>query len=86
MNIEARKYQPIQRIMKLSEAGLNRMEAFLEEKDLDPQIKKELTARALQSEKDIKDGNVYTLEEAETRLNKLCLHNGILHNKGTFRQ
>ena len=70
MDIEARKYHIIERIMKLSEPELNKIEAFLEENKLDPQLEKELTARAIQSEKDIKKGNVYTVEEAESRLNK----------------
>jgi hypothetical protein len=70
MDIEARKYQLIEQVMKLSEEELKKMEAFLEDLYLDPQLKEKLTKRALQSEKDIKEGRVYTLEEAEARLNK----------------
>lgn len=70
MNIESRKYHIIERIMKLSEAELNEMETFLEDKDLDPKTEKELTSRAVQSEKDIQEGNIYTLEEAAKRLKK----------------
>lgn len=40
------------------------------EKKLDSGLKERLTARAIQSEKDIKEGNLYTVEEAEARLNE----------------
>ena len=47
------------------------MEAYLgNEIELDPSIEKEMKARALKSEQDIKEGKVYTIEEAEARLNK----------------
>ena len=70
MNIEARKYHLIEQIMRFDEVELRRMEAFMEEKDLDPQIEKALISRAQQSEKDIKEGKVYTLKEAESRINR----------------
>lgn len=47
------------------------MEADLgNEIELDPSIEKEMKSRALKSEQDIKEGKVYTIEEAEARLNK----------------
>lgn len=70
MNIKTRKYHVIERIMQLNEVELDAMESFLEEVKNNPQIKEELMARALQSEKDISEGKVSTLEEANDRLNK----------------
>ncbi|MFT6865704.1 MAG: ribosome-binding factor A [Cyclobacteriaceae bacterium] len=64
MNIEARKYHLIERVMKFDEAEINRMEALLEADD--PEMEKVLTIRALDSEKDIQKGNVYSVEEADT--------------------
>jgi hypothetical protein len=37
---------------------------------LDPEVQKAMTKRALQSEKDIQGGKVYTIEEADSRLNQ----------------
>ena len=54
--------------MHLNEAELNQIEAFLDEKDLNPDIQKELIERALQSEEDIKQGRVYTAEQVEARI------------------
>lgn len=70
MNTEARKYHIIERIMQFNEAELSAMESFLNEENKGPQIEKELMARASQSEKDIVEGKVCTLEEANARLNK----------------
>ena len=70
MNIEARKYHMIEQIMRFDEAELAGMEAFLEERVIDPQVEKELIARALQSERDIKEGRVYNIDEAEQRINR----------------
>lgn len=49
---------------------LDAVDAIFAQKDFDPLIQKEMISRALKSEKDIKEGKVYTIEEAETRLNK----------------
>ncbi|MEQ8712038.1 MAG: hypothetical protein RIC80_03425 [Cyclobacteriaceae bacterium] len=38
--------------------------------DFDPSIEEEMVSRALKSEQDIKEGKVYTTEEANARLNK----------------
>ncbi len=70
MSIQARKYQLIERVMQFTEAELIKLETLLEEVNLDPQIEKDLTARALQSETEIKDGKVYTIKEANERINK----------------
>lgn len=38
--------------------------------DFDPLVEKEMISRVLESEQDIKEGRVYTIEEAEAKLNK----------------
>lgn len=49
---------------------LEAVRALFTQKDLDPSIEKEMISRALKSEQDILEGRVYTIEEAEARLNK----------------
>jgi hypothetical protein len=49
---------------------LETVRALFTQKDLDPSVEKEMISRALKSEQDIKEGKVYTIEEAEARLNK----------------
>lgn len=49
---------------------LETVRAMFTQKDLDPSVEKEMISRALKSEQDIKEGKVYTIEEAEARLNK----------------
>lgn len=68
MNIEARKYHLIERVMKSDEDTIDRIEAFLE--SYDPEIERELTSRALEAEEDIKKGNTYSIEEADAILTR----------------
>ena len=49
---------------------LETVKALFEQKDFDPLIEKEMISRALDAEQDIKEGKVYTLDEAEAVLNK----------------
>lgn len=49
---------------------LEAVRALFTQKELNPSIEKEMISRALKSEQDIKEGKVYTIEEAEARLNK----------------
>ncbi len=60
----------MERVMLLSEKELEKMEMLLNKEILDPEEEKAMTQRALQSEKDIIEGKVYTIEEADTRLNQ----------------
>jgi hypothetical protein len=70
MDIASRKYHLRERVMLLSEKELDKMEALLNKEILDPEVQKAMTKRALQSEKDIQEGKVYTIEEADSRLNQ----------------
>jgi hypothetical protein len=70
MDIASRKYHLMERVMLLSEKELDKMEALLNKEILDPEVQKAMTKRALQSEKDIQGGKVYTIEEADSRLNQ----------------
>ncbi len=56
--------------MLLNNKELDKVEALLDKEILDPEIEKAMTQRVLQSEKDIKEGKVYTIEEANSRLNQ----------------
>lgn len=49
---------------------LETVKALFKQRDFDPSIEKEMISRALESEKDIKEGKVYTIDEAESELNK----------------
>lgn len=49
---------------------LETVKALFKQKDFDPSIEKELISRALESEQDIKEGKVYTIDEADSELNK----------------
>lgn len=70
MNIETRKLHLFEAILSLnSEAIIDKLESVLEEEKLDPETQKIMESRALKAEEDIKAGRVYTLEEAEARLN-----------------
>jgi hypothetical protein len=46
------------------------VKALFTQEDYDPFVEKEMISRALKSEQDIKAGKVYTLGEAEDRLNE----------------
>ena len=70
MDLASRKYHLMERVMLLSEKELDKMETLLNKEILDPEVQKAMTQRALQSEKDIKEGKVYTIEEADSRLNQ----------------
>jgi hypothetical protein len=70
MDLASRKYHLMERVMLLSEKELDKIEALLNKEILDPEVEKAMTERALQSEKDIKEGRVYTVEEANSRLNQ----------------
>ncbi len=70
MDLASRKYHLIERVMLLNEKELDKMEALLDKEIVDPEIEKAMTQRVLQSEKDIKEGKVYTIEEADSRLNQ----------------
>ena len=70
MSIQTRKYKLIERVMQFNEAELRKLEVLLEEVTLDPKVERDLTARALESEKDIEEGRVFSLKEANDRLNK----------------
>ncbi len=55
------------------ETNLNLLEtvkAMFTQGDFDPLVEKEMISRALESEQDIKEGRVYTIDEAEAKLNK----------------
>ena len=70
MNIETRKLHLFEKILSLdNEVILEKLESVLEEEKLNPETQKNMESRALKAEADIKAGRVYTLEEAETRLN-----------------
>lgn len=49
---------------------LETVKALFAQKDFDPSIEKEMVSRALKSEQNIKEGKVYTIEEAAARLNE----------------
>lgn len=71
MNIETRKLNFIQEVLAVSnEKIIDKLESLLkkEQGNLDPILKEKLTARALKANQDIKEGKVYTREEAEAKL------------------
>lgn len=70
MDLASRKYHLMERVMLLSEKELDKIEALLNNEIFDPDVEKAMTVRALESEKDIKEGRVYTIEEADSRLNQ----------------
>jgi hypothetical protein len=49
---------------------LETVKALFKQKDFDPSIEKEMISRTLESEQDIKEGKFYTIDEAESELNK----------------
>jgi len=49
---------------------LEAIKTLLQKSSLNPILKEKLTSRALKSEKDIKEGNVYTRAELEKKLDK----------------
>lgn len=49
---------------------LETIKALFTQRDFDPSIEKEMISRALESEQDIKEGKVYNVDEAETKLDK----------------
>lgn len=48
---------------------LETVKELLTHKNLDPSIEKEMTTRVLLSERDIKEGKVYEIDQAEKMLN-----------------
>ncbi|MEO1049114.1 MAG: hypothetical protein AAFX87_00695 [Bacteroidota bacterium] len=46
------------------------VKSILTEKDYDPLIEKDMVSSAKKAEEDIKEGRVYTAQEAHDRLNK----------------
>jgi hypothetical protein len=69
MNLEARKYSVIEKVMRLDEHQLERIESTLnKEMEIDPVLQKKLTSRALKANEDIKEGRVYSRKEAEAKL------------------
>ena len=56
--------------MLLNEKELDKVESLLNKELLDPEVEKKMTQRVLQAEKDIREGKVYTIEEADSRLNE----------------
>jgi hypothetical protein len=71
-SLEIRKYHLIEQVMHFNEVELNNLEAYLEERKLDSELEAMLTARALQSEQDIKEGKIFTIEEAKARITEPC--------------
>lgn len=70
MNIETRKLHLFEAILSLNnEAIIDKLASVLEEEKLSPETQNIMESRALKAEEDIKEGRVYTLEQAETRLN-----------------
>lgn len=63
----------IQRMIKKeSDVGvLKAIKTILEKTNLDPLLKKKLANRALKSEKDIREGRLYTPKEVIKRTNKI---------------
>lgn len=49
---------------------LEEVRAIFNQKPHDSTIEKEMVSRALRSEQDIKEGNVYSIDEVKTRLGK----------------
>ncbi len=69
MDLAGRKYHLIEQVMLLTESEIDKVEKAVNNAS-NNLIEQKLSARALEAEEDIKEGKVYTLEEAETRLNK----------------
>ncbi len=69
MDLEGRKYHIIEQVMLLTESEIDKVEVVLKNAS-DSLIEQELTARALEAEEDIKEGKVFTIEEAEAKLNQ----------------
>ena len=69
MSIEARKINLVQHILgDISEIKLSKIEDILNGND--DLLKSKLIQRAIQSNNDIKEGNVYTLDQVQAKLNK----------------
>jgi hypothetical protein len=49
---------------------LETVKALFKQRDFDPSIEKEMISIVLKSEQDIKEGKVYTIDEADSELNK----------------
>ncbi len=69
MDLEGRKYHIIAQVMLLTESEIDKVEVVLKNAS-DSLIAQELIARALEAEEDIKEGKVFTIEEAEAKLNQ----------------
>jgi hypothetical protein len=71
MDIKTKKLQLIQEFLAVdSEEIIDELEAVLIRSEvLDPLVQKEMVDRAMRSEEDIKEGRVYTPDEAEARIN-----------------
>ena len=72
MDIQKKKLHLIQEFLAVdSEKVIDELEAVLNRNEvLNSLVQKEMNDRAMLSEEDIKDGKVYTLEEAEDRINR----------------
>ena len=72
MDIQTKKLHLIQEFLAVdSEKVIDELEAVLNRNEvLNSLVQKEMNDRAMLSEEDIKDGKVYTLEEAEARINR----------------
>lgn len=71
MDLQTRKLQFIEEILAISnEQLMNKLESVLrnEQQKLDPELKEKLSARALKANDDIKEGRVYSREEAEAKI------------------
>ena len=70
MSIETRKLHLFEEILSIdNEAILAKLESVLEDERLDPKIQKIMEVRALRAEEDIRAGRLYSIEEAESKLN-----------------
>ncbi|MEQ9287639.1 MAG: hypothetical protein RIG77_12050 [Cyclobacteriaceae bacterium] len=72
MNIQTKKLHLIQEFLSVeSEEIIDELEAVLSRRRaIDPVVQKEMMERARRSEEDIKEGRVYTADEAEARINQ----------------
>lgn len=69
MSIETRKIGLVQHILgDISDIKLSKIEDILN--DNDDLLKSKLMQRAIQSNNDIKEGNVFTPDQVKTKLNK----------------
>ncbi|MFT7034935.1 MAG: hypothetical protein ACJA2S_003455 [Cyclobacteriaceae bacterium] len=73
MDIQTKKLHFIEEVLAISdEAIIDKLESTLkrEQQELDLILKQKLTSRALRANENIKNGKVYSREEAEAKLNE----------------